>query len=432
MMGGLSPSLNSPSLHSSSYLPRMEANFWNNMKCCDTTFGNLHELVAHFEDVHKQAPSTFPYAMSAGSERLPRRKSSTTNPGEWRGSNPAAMPVRGFHTGSQPNARFPHDASRKQSTINMQDMDTIGEMELDDEVGGQTEYNYSQQNVPYSSETTPQMSAAVPSTQGMNGHSGFQSSNSSTPPGGTPMQPNFNSSLFPQMNQSAFGTQAGQQTTPQQSHQPNISDSQNFGQGTNGAGFNPNAVAFDTSVLSRLNTNFGSMSFGSNNNDMVDLCINEPAKNLYSSDGGFNSQQYPHFNFTTNKSDHLSKGDENAKKLQAQRLAAGIGKQQTEEERPFKCPVIGCEKAYKNANGLRYHEKVSSSAFRRDDRKLTCPEARPLDAKASGEWRRDLLHRGPRHFHPLPWDGGHGEGKALPMRGLRQEIQEPERAQVPP
>lgn len=27
--------------------------------------------------------------------------------------------------------------------------------------------------------------------------------------------------------------------------------------------------------------------------------------------------------------------------------------------KPFKCPVIGCEKAYKNQDGLKYHKQVS-------------------------------------------------------------------------
>ncbi|KAF2435586.1 hypothetical protein EJ08DRAFT_555925, partial [Tothia fuscella] len=27
------------------------------------------------------------------------------------------------------------------------------------------------------------------------------------------------------------------------------------------------------------------------------------------------------------------------------------------ETKPFKCPVIGCEKAYKNQNGLKYHKQ---------------------------------------------------------------------------
>lgn len=31
------------------------------------------------------------------------------------------------------------------------------------------------------------------------------------------------------------------------------------------------------------------------------------------------------------------------------------------EERPFKCLVIGCDKAYKNTNSLRYHERVRIS-----------------------------------------------------------------------
>lgn len=31
----------------------------------------------------------------------------------------------------------------------------------------------------------------------------------------------------------------------------------------------------------------------------------------------------------------------------------------SQEDKPFKCPVIGCEKAYKNQNGLKYHKAVS-------------------------------------------------------------------------
>lgn len=115
-------------------------------------------------------------------------------------------------------------------------------------------------------------------------------------------------------------------------------------------------MPFNSQMLQRLNNEFGNLDFGNNGNEMLDLCINEPAKALYSEGGGFNTQQFPHFNFTSNIV--TSNGDENARKLQAHRLASGIGKMPGEEERPFKCPVIGCEKAYKNANGLRYHEKV--------------------------------------------------------------------------
>jgi transcription factor SFP1 len=39
--------------------------------------------------------------------------------------------------------------------------------------------------------------------------------------------------------------------------------------------------------------------------------------------------------------------------------ALGFG----QEEKKYRCPVIGCEKAYKNQNGLKYHKAVSRSRF---------------------------------------------------------------------
>jgi transcription factor SFP1 len=45
--------------------------------------------------------------------------------------------------------------------------------------------------------------------------------------------------------------------------------------------------------------------------------------------------------------------DPQANKLLMQRLQTMM---MPEEHKPFKCPVIGCEKAYKNQNGLKYHK----------------------------------------------------------------------------
>jgi transcription factor SFP1 len=42
--------------------------------------------------------------------------------------------------------------------------------------------------------------------------------------------------------------------------------------------------------------------------------------------------------------------DPQANKLLMQRLQTMM---MPEEHKPFKCPVIGCEKAYKNQNGLK-------------------------------------------------------------------------------
>lgn len=268
------------------------------------------------------------------------------------------------------NGRFgpgSQDTGRKQSTITMQDMDTIGEMEMDDAptVSGQGYGGYQQMDG-YSTDSTPQMSQASPNGQ-------FGHSSSSSPQGEHQMHTNYSNAMFSNMSQQMNNTQT---QPPQPSQQLNFNQPLAFGQpngvpqlnGGYGTQQNNSTLPFNTEMFNQLSSSFGKMEFGQHN-DMRDLCINEPAKNLYSDDGTFNSQQYPQFNFnngimngvsTSGAGEITSNNDENAKKLQAQRLANGVGKQPTEEERPFKCPVIGCEKAYKNANGLRYHEKVGT------------------------------------------------------------------------
>jgi transcription factor SFP1 len=104
------------------------------------------------------------------------------------------------------------------------------------------------------------------------------------------------------------------------------------------------------------NTNdIGDMSFGGNqsNNDS-NFCINDPGKHLFSPTGAFP---------TANRSiqaqlqqlgiNQTQLNDPQANKLLMQRLQTMM---MPEEHKPFKCPVIGCEKAYKNQNGLKYHK----------------------------------------------------------------------------
>src|SRR3954468_24901506 len=42
----------SPSHHSTSYIPKFEANYLTNFTCCDLVFGGLHELLQHQEENH--------------------------------------------------------------------------------------------------------------------------------------------------------------------------------------------------------------------------------------------------------------------------------------------------------------------------------------------------------------------------------------------
>lgn len=50
-----------------------------------------------------------------------------------------------------------------------------------------------------------------------------------------------------------------------------------------------------------------------------------------------------------------------ARRIREQQMLAGVpdtttGILSNDEPKPFRCPVIGCEKAYKNQNGLKYHK----------------------------------------------------------------------------
>ena len=105
---------------------------------------------------------------------------------------------------------------------------------------------------------------------------------------------------------------------------------------------------FDYNQLMQGNTDFSSLTL---NNNGGSATIDDPAKRLLSKQGyttkGFGNQA-------------SSNNSELAKRVREQQLLNGLqgaGGFVGEEIKPFKCPVIGCEKAYKNQNGLKYHKQ---------------------------------------------------------------------------
>lgn len=136
-----------------------------------------------------------------------------------------------------------------------------------------------------------------------------------------------------------------------------------------------NLIGMNNMTLGNLNMNMANLNsfnmLGLGNDLGVDLCIDEPAKRLYSPNGGFNNQQrqiqqqLANFNLNNTgfagmqgmgsmSNEELMRRFQQQRLLQMQGLALnnqsnGFG----EEHKPFKCPVIGCEKAYKNQNGLK-------------------------------------------------------------------------------
>lgn len=96
----------------------------------------------------------------------------------------------------------------------------------------------------------------------------------------------------------------------------------------------------------------------------LDMCIDEPAKRLYSPNGGFNNQrqmQQQFAQFGLGQAQGQFGNNDNLMRMYRQQQAMALGNIGMnggmlaigEEHKPFRCPVIGCEKAYKNQNGLK-------------------------------------------------------------------------------
>ena len=372
MMGGTSPfnplPMQSPSFHSSSYLPKMEADFWRNLRCCDMVFKDLHELLQHFEEIHRDTTATNPSnrMYSSGRGAFARRKSST----------PAASGIphqealrqsntqRNFNTPtSQGNISSNNQVHLHQQQDGMNrpgfDMDTIGEMEMD--FGDAVPYsNQPTQNIDNSRMRPGPINAHLANAHGL---ATPQNSNPSTPATARPTQPN-NNPMVSQVNTPSFttGTTATNPSSAISSPIPAPPVTTTASQTGH-----PN-------YLSALNQDFGNMDFNAAafqnpiNTDMLELTINDPARALFSETGGINAAQAQLFGFvngaSTNPNSHG--GAMAPTQMGAQSDDLGVAPTVDPyggEERPFKCLVVGCEKAYKNANGLRYHERVSLHLF---------------------------------------------------------------------
>ncbi|KAL8955765.1 MAG: hypothetical protein Q9183_006532 [Haloplaca sp. 2 TL-2023] len=104
---------------------------------------------------------------------------------------------------------------------------------------------------------------------------------------------------------------------------------------------------------------FGNFQPG-NGHEMLDLCIDEPAKRLFSANGAFNGNQPQISNAARLGDAQYGENSELAATIRREQRIAGIPDGGSGPNdgvpKPFHCPVIGCEKAYKNQNGLKYHK----------------------------------------------------------------------------
>ncbi|KAL4871252.1 hypothetical protein BDV12DRAFT_32859 [Aspergillus spectabilis] len=345
IMAGTSPftTFQSPSFHSSSYLPKLEANFMRDFSCCGVTLPTLHDLLQHYEEAHAtksgHRPSQVDNRAALAAAAMAQQSQQNNN------QNRGLQPDRTLDMQRKMNQ--PHTPQHHS------DMDTIDDMEMDDAMDDDDTSQYF---------TT-------------------QSGNPSQGGFGTPNRglPNLNLSMLPS-HQGFKGSQPGTpvasarplslQNNPTVSSvntptlMPNPLQNSQF-RGTPDSSTPGTPAELDDSMIGP----FGDLSMQNamlqgqsqfarftGNNDMLDLCIDEPAKRLFSPTGGINTSN-AHFKLSGAQ---YGPNSDIARRIREQQLLAGVPDTTTilpnEEPKPYRCPVIGCEKAYKNQNGLKYHK----------------------------------------------------------------------------
>ncbi|KAL3425103.1 Transcription factor SFP1 [Phlyctema vagabunda] len=396
IMAGTSPfPYQSPSFHSSSYLPKLEAEFMKNFACCGKTLPSLHDLLQHYEESH--AEST-PQSLRNGSLAQRARENSTPNSKAHFQSEAASkiqqQSQHGQSTSQRPQIQIgqsgmggiaalrqqqsqPSTPTQKQMPPT-EDMDGVEDMEMDDAVGPMdlsNDLSVKPSNQPTQTaqpsmfgQQRPQLNLNASGMQ----HSGLRN-NISQPT--TPATAGFGFQNNPTVSSV---------NTPTLTAQP--MQQQTFSPDTSVPG-TPAEMEDDFAMqmnmnLGNMNMNLGNMNMGNMNggqnmnfgfgippNDLgVDLCIDEPAKRLFSPNSGFNNQRQMQQQFAQyglgGQAQQMGANNDMMRIYRQQQMLMMQGLQPnqamalmaSEEHKPFRCPVVGCEKAYKNQNGLKYHK----------------------------------------------------------------------------
>lgn len=324
-------------------------------QCCNVTLPTLHDLLQHYEEAHAtKSPHQGGHRPSQADGRAALAAAAIAQQQSQQNQNQ--------NRGLQPDRTLDmqRKLSQNQTLQPHSDMDTIDDMELDEPMGdgdpttshlfSPPSQDSSQGGFGNSNQRVPHLNLSMlPSHQGFN--------KGSQP--GTPVASGRPISLQNNPTVSSVNTPTLMANPLQSSQFRTTPDSSTPG----------TPAELEEGMISP----FGDMSmqnnpmmqgqggqFGRFSNDMVDLCIDEPAKRLFSPTGGLNS---PNAHFKLSGAQY-GPNSEIARRIREQQLLAGVPDTTAllpnEEPKPFRCPVIGCEKAYKNQNGLKYHKAVSS------------------------------------------------------------------------
>ncbi|EEP82238.1 conserved hypothetical protein [Uncinocarpus reesii 1704] len=364
IMTGTSPfTLQSPSYHSSSYLPKLEANFMRDFSCCGITLPTLHDLLQHYEEAHAQKSPPVPQRTQSG-QPIPdnRPGGNQIQASQQHGANKGFVAPHPVNN-QRPSNQIPSPAQQRvqpqtgfnaSRVMDLPDLDTVDDMEMDDPLSD-TSFQQPQQQAFLQTRFGQGNggSRVSPLNLGMLQNQGFRSSQPGTP--SSPGRPLQNNPTVSSVNTPTL--------LPHSLQQQQVSQYRNTPESSA-----PGTPAeLDESIVGGL----GDMSMqgtplaGSQaqfpgyggQNDMLDLCIDEPAKRLFRQGGGFKTQ--PNAQFRLGGAQY-GPNSEIAQRIREQQRLAGVPDptflRPDEEPKPYRCPVIGCEKAYKNQNGLKYHK----------------------------------------------------------------------------
>jgi len=364
-------------------------------RCCGLTLPSTHELLQHYEENHAQQMPASRKSSTQPNSDADCRKASAGNPSVAARSNggqqdqgntksstdqtSATAQRSSAPTVSRNPPRPAEDESMDLASTQFpagQDMDGLQDMEMDMDDDSMAPSNdmrqqqYLMQDQPRITQRFQfgQPSPRVPhlelNTSNMGNHlQQHQGLRNSTPT--TPVAPGRNAQFY-QHNPTVSSV-----NTPTLSAHPRQQPQQYAHTPDSSAPGTPGELDHDF-VGNYRNMNVGNQQFMQNQyqslggyhdfgngRDMLDLCIDEPAKRLFQYNGGQKpAKQTP--SASQLGDGQYGENSELARTIREQQRIAGVPDPQTEGgvPKPFHCPVIGCEKAYKNQNGLKYHKAV--------------------------------------------------------------------------
>lgn len=325
--------------------------------CCDIHLDSMHELLQHYEEAHAQQP-TQTMGRTPKEQQYPSRATNASSTAQavqqQSQQHQTPMPQQGQlqpHQEPQQTATSPLFSGQSSDQIGT--FDNLDDMDMDE--GTPAPQMHQSQGSQF--QPQPQFGRQQPRGPSVNVNlaNAFQGQglNSATP-------------TTPHANQQGMGFRHNPtvssvntpslttQTLSQQTATPDPS------QPSTPAELDPEFLAqmgslsnVDYNQLMQGNMDMSTFDNMGNMNNGGSATIDNPEKRLLSKQG-YGNKGFPNPAFTNAQNSELSK---RVRENQLLNGLAGVGGFVGEEIKPFKCPVIGCEKAYKNQNGLKYHKQ---------------------------------------------------------------------------